>query len=247
MLSAAAISPERRAGSAADPRAAGAALIVTIAALLLLPADLRLLLVALALAGLALLARQLRRLLRRLRLVLPMIAVFCAFIALRMADGTTLYSFAGLELTRGGLQAATALGARLLLLASASLLFVLSIPLQQLTAALAALRLPARVIAVLWLTERVLVLLGDDLRRSLEALRVRAGTLSRAARMRAAARIGGTFLLRAVARSERLADAMAARGFQGRVPVLRSLRWRSHDTALCAGSILFFTALWMVR
>ncbi|MDT8324421.1 MAG: energy-coupling factor transporter transmembrane component T [Bacteroidota bacterium] len=246
MLSAAAISPAHRASTGVDPRAAMFLLVLTVAALLLLPADLRLLLPAAGIGAIALGAGQGKALLRRLRLLLPMLLFFTAFVAFRAASGTELLSFAGLTLTRGGLSTAAELVLRLTLLAAASLLFSLRVPQQQFVAALAALRLPSRVTAVLWLAERMLVLLGEDIRRMLECLRARSGTLSRSARIRAAARIGGTFLLRAVGRSERLADAMSARAFTGRIPVLRTLQWRTRDTALCAGSTVFFSLLWIL-
>jgi cobalt/nickel transport system permease protein len=220
-------------------------LLMAIPSLLLLPADLRLSVPAAVIAAIAIATGQARPLLRRLRLLLPMLLFFTAFVAFRAASGAELLSVAGLTLTHGGLSTAAELGLRLLLLAAASLLFSLRVPLQQSVAALDSLRLPQRVIAILWLTERILVLLADDFRNMLDCLRARAGTLTRPARLRAAAHISGTFLLRAVGRSERLADAMSARGFTGRVPVLRTPRWRTRDTALCAATAVLFSLLWI--
>jgi cobalt/nickel transport system permease protein len=171
-------------------------------------------------------------LLRRLRFVLPMLAALGLLVLLRTDGRDVLFRFAGLDLTREALAAAGDTVLRLLLIACASLLFTLLVPLSHAVHGLRRLRLPHSVIAVAWLTERFLMLLTSDLKRMSDGIRARSAALSLSRRVLLGARISGSFLVRAVGRSERLADAMTARGFDGRIPLSPDARWTPRDSAV---------------
>ena len=169
-------------------------------------------------------------LLRRLRFVLPMLAALGLLVVQRTDGRDILFRFAGLDLTREALAAAGGTVLRLLLIACASLLFTLLVPLSHAVHGLRRLHLPHSVISVAWLTERLLMLLTSDLKRLMDGVRARSAALSPPRRVLLGARFSGSFLVRAVGRSERLADAMTARGFDGRIPVLPDARWTPRDS-----------------
>jgi cobalt/nickel transport system permease protein len=217
-----------------------------IATLLWVPADLRLLLPAFIMTGLAVATSTLPLVLRRLRLLLPMLLALGVIVLLRSAHGTIYWSVAGVALSHEGFVAAGTVIARLLLIGAASLLFITVIPLPRIVAALQWMRLPRTFIAVAWLTERLLALLSADAHRMLESVRARSAALPLPRRILVAARVSGTFLLRAVGRSERLADALSARGFDGRVPTLQRLCWTARDSGFVLLSTCTITLLWLL-
>ena len=100
------------------------------------------------------------------------------------------------------------------------------------------LRLAHTVVSVAWMTERFLALLTTDLRRTMDGVRARSAALSFPRRVLLGSRFAASYLLRAVSRSEHLADAMTARGFDGRIPALPGARWDVRDTFAASGSIV---------
>lgn len=183
---------------------------------------------------------------RRLRLVLPMLLALGVFIALRAEGGTPLFHIPGRAVTVEGLTLAGTTVLRLLAVACASLLFTLLVPMAHIVAGLRALRLPPAMIAVTWLTERFLVLLAADARHLMEGVRARSAALPLPRRILVASRISGTFLVRAVSRSEHMADAMTARHFDGRIPPHPSQRWTLRDTlsGVLALAVILFALLY---
>jgi cobalt/nickel transport system permease protein len=158
-------------------------------------------------------------------------------VLLRTEGRDVLVRFAGIDLTREALAAAGGTVLRLLLIACASLIFTLLVPLSHAVHGLRRLRLPHSVISVVWLTERLLTLLTSDLKRLMDGVRARSASMSLPRRVLLGARISGSFLVRAVGRSERLADAMTARGFDGRIPVFSAATWTQRDSAVGLASL----------
>jgi cobalt/nickel transport system permease protein len=176
--------------------------------------------------------RVIRPLLRRLRFVLPMLLALGLLVLLRTEGRDIAFRLAGMDVTREALLAAGDTVLRLLLVAVASLCFTLLVPLSHLVYGLRRLRLPRSVVSVTWMTERFLVLLSGDLRRMMDGVRARSAALAFPRRVLLGARIGGSFLVRAVGRSERIADAMLARGFDGEIPLHPTACWSLRDTAV---------------
>jgi cobalt/nickel transport system permease protein len=227
-----------------DPRAAMLLLACTCAAIVASPADARLLLFATGILFLALKRSLALLLLRRILLLLPMsagVGMYMYFAASGSMDpGPEIRG-----LSPDALALSSVAVARMLLIASASLLFGLSVPMQQLAAALRALRVPDPVVSVLWMSERLFYLLVSDARRMLETVRARSVGLSVRLRIRTVSRMSSAFLVRAVSRSDRMADALLARGFDGRVPTIHALRWCVRDTLACcvAAALLSLTVM----
>jgi cobalt/nickel transport system permease protein len=236
---------EESAGSnGIDPRAAMLLLLCTCAAILVSAADARLLLIGIGILTVALLRSCALRLLRRLLFLLPMsfgLGVYMYFAAAGNAEATTVIP----GLSSDALATSAAAVARMLLIAAASLLFGLSVPMQALAAALRALRVPDSAVSVLWMTERLFHLLLSDARRLFESVRARSTALSVRLRVSTVSRMSAAFLVRAVSRSDRMADALLARGFDGRVPVIQTLRWRVTDTLTCCVAAALLTLIFL--
>lgn len=229
-----------------DPRALLLLLAACTGSAVFLPADLRLAFLAVLLIVSAVAAGKARALLRRLRIVLPMTFAIGAAVALQSPGEHVLWRIIGVDITREGLTAGGVVALRLLLVAAASLLFTLLVPISDAVAALRQLRLPSTVIAVAWLTDRFLTLLAADARRMMESVQARSAALSLPRRISVGSRVSGTFLVRAVGRSDTLADAMTARGFDGRIPALRRLQWNTRDTVITAAALALLLLLWLL-
>ena len=242
---AAASSPSAAHARHGDPRALLLLLAGTAVSGILLPADLRLGLLAALLFLSAIVTGTTGALLRRLRIVLPMTLAIGAAVALQSPGEQVLWRIIGIEITREGLAAGGVVALRLLLVAAASLLFTLLVPISDAVAALRQFRLPSTVIAVAWLTDRFLTLLAADARRMMQSVQARSAALSLPRRISVGSRVSGTFLVRAVGRSDTLADAMTARGFDGRIPALRLLRWQRRDTVIAAAGLALLLLLWL--
>ncbi|MCZ7557030.1 MAG: energy-coupling factor transporter transmembrane protein EcfT [Bacteroidia bacterium] len=224
-----------------DPRAALLLLLCVCAVIVASPTDARLAAIAAGIVLVAGLQHCLPQLLRRLLLLLPM----------SIGLGVHMFFTAGDSGMAIGRESPDALAmsvgtvSRLLLIAAASMLFGLIVPIQRLATALRVLKVPASAVSVLWMTERLFLLLIADARRMLEAVRVRSTSLSLRFRIMILSRIAGAFLVRAVSRSDRMADALLARGFDGNIPVLHPLRWQVTDTLICCSAAALLLIIWL--
>lgn len=178
-----------------------------------------------------------RRLLRRLRFVAPMLLAFGVIVLLRAPGENALFRLPGVTITREAVAAAGWITFRLLVVATASMLFTLLVPLSHAVDGMRRLRVPRTVVSVAWMTERFLAMLTSDLRRTMDGVRARSAALAFPRRVLVGTRITGSFLLRAVSRSERLADAMTARGFDGSIPSLPGARWIRRDSFVALGCL----------
>ena len=228
-----------------DPRALLLLLAACAGSAVFLPANFRLAILAMLLIASAIAAGKTGALFRRLRIVIPMTLAIGAVVALQSPGEQVLWRIIGIEITREGCTAGGLAALRLLLVAAASLLFTLLVSISDVVAALRQLRMPSTVVAVAWLTDRFLTLLAADARRMMESVQARSAALSLPRRIGVSTRVSSTFLVRAVGRSDTLADAMTARGFDGRIPVLRRLRWQRRDTAIAAVGLSLLLLLWL--
>ena len=129
---------------------------------------------------------------------------------------------------------------RLILISVAAIILTASTPPTELLAAMRWFRAPWTIITILMLTSRYLNVMEDETRRSSRAWRSRlvGGSIYRHAV--SLGMVAVTLARRAVERSDRIALAMVARGFEGRLPVPPLPRLRMGDVVACA---LFITAL----
>lgn len=164
--------------------------------------------------------------LRRSLVALPLLLM-----AAPLAFTTPGEPLPGLPITRPGLEKVAVLSARTWLAVQAAALLALAVPLADLLAALERLGLPGVLGSVLRLGLRYVGLVGQEAGRMNRARAARSGEGAPgvASRARLAGAMAGHLFLRSLDRSERVYQAMAARGYDGRnLPLTRPLaplRW----------------------
>ncbi len=113
-------------------------------------------------------------------------------------------------------------------------------PPQELLAALRRLRFPALLLTVLSLTARYLLTLQDEARRMMQARDARGRSQSLLRRVKTTGALVGSLFLRSYERAERVGQAMAARGFDGTLPVIDRTYFTGRDAAV---TLLFVAAI----
>ncbi len=106
------------------------------------------------------------------------------------------------------------------------------------------LRFPTLVILILSFMYRFIFLLIDEAERMLMAFQSRYVHLSVLTRLKYLAQEIGVLFIRTFERSERVYQAMEARGFQGKIYSLSHFRWKGLDSAVL---VLFSVALILLR
>ena len=190
--------------------------------------------------------------LRRALLALPF--VLAALPLLVTVEGTPLLSVeAGrwtIALSRNGLERFVSIALKSWLSVQAAIVLTATTPLLDLLVAMRALHLPKLLVAVLSLMWRYLSVLIDEALRMIRARESRSGSLSGRGggsllwRARVTGGMAGTLFLRGYERSERIYNAMLARGYDGSIrsfPV-RPLSWPQR-LALLAGLTLLLLLL----
>ncbi len=190
----------------------------------------------LALAALLVLAAAVGRvsvrwLAARLAFLVPLAAflgLLVIFARVRGPDDGLYVALLGREISRAAAWASASIVAKsaLCLLAASVLLGTTSA--ERVLVALSALRVPALFVALCALAFRYVFLLTDEMQRMVRAMRARGKTKGLRRTVRVLAAMTGALLVRSYMRSERVALAMVARGFSGKMPLgsLSPLRWR---------------------
>jgi cobalt/nickel transport system permease protein len=115
----------------------------------------------------------------------------------------------------------------------------------RLLAALSSLRMPRILIALLAMTDRYVHVLGDEAVRMVRARDSRGRQARVRARAHTAGAMVGSLLVRSTDRADRVASAMAARGFAGDIPMLARGRLSVWDGVACAAfSALCAAIVW---
>lgn len=161
-------------------------------------------------------------LLRRLLLLAPFVLVAAAAPLLR----------------QGGLDAALGMLAKAGLGCSALVLLAATTPVDELLAALAALRCPRFLVLQFGLTARYLHLLAEEASRLRRAAVARGFTPRHLLHARVLGDLIGALFLRSVARAERVHAAMLARGFVGELVAPEPRRLCPRQTLLAAGVLI---------
>lgn len=146
--------------------------------------------------------------------------VSCAVLVL--APGAPIARVGPVAVTDAGLLRFGSILGRAAVALGAAVILVGTTPFDELVRALRALRVPATVTTALGLAYRFLYILNDEVERLRRAARSRNAAAGAASRRRLLVGITSAALSRSFDRSERLHQAMLARGFTGRMPVLRS-------------------------
>ena len=128
----------------------------------------------------------------------------------------------------------------------AAILMAFTTPFQDLLWGMRALRLPATLVSIVGFMYRYLFVLADEALRLMRARAARSGVAagtrgggSLAWRGRVAGGLVGNLTLRAFERSERIHDAMVARGFQGELKTLDAPLMTNRDWNALVGWVTF--------
>lgn len=183
----------------------------------------------------------LRRLLAAQALLLP-----CLVILPFTVPGQPM-AWGPIRATQEGLELALLLNLRALGILTLGFAVVYSTPMVVWLRAVQALGFPRRLVEITLMTYRYLFTLGWELTRMRWALAVR-GFRNRPTRAtwRTLAQVLGVTLLRSLERTERVRQALACRGFQGRLRTLHEFRAGPADWLKSVAGILLAAGLWMV-
>lgn len=216
----------------ADPRLKFVATIATILAITLLPVGA---FAALGIMWLALVAASSVAQLGPLRLsrsgfiAAPFLVAAVPLIFVRPGD--PIGSIGPLTISGEGLVMFATIAAKSWLSVQAALLLTFTTPFHDLVDALRDLRLPRILVAIIGFMYRYLAVLGDEASRMLRARSARSATAAAGAsggsigwRAKVTGQMVGSLFLRSYERSERIYDAMRARGFDGTYPHLATQR-----------------------
>lgn len=193
------------------------------------------------------------------RWILPRMLIEAPFIVLAVllpfAEGGERVEFAGLQLSVAGLYAAWGIVIKGTLGVAASLTFAATTTARELPLALSRLGVPGLVTSIVVLMIRYVDVLAAEARR-MRMARISRGDSPRALHQAGAVAkgVGGLFL-RSYERGERVYLAMAARGFDGRVPDLAMAGGPAHPRTAdwvaallpAAAAIVVVSTAWVLR
>ncbi|MCB2205763.1 energy-coupling factor transporter transmembrane protein EcfT [bacterium] len=230
-----------------DARAAMLMLLAAVITLILLPHLTALALAALLLFAFAGFTHKLFMLLRRTRVLLPGSMLIGVLAALASAQQRG----EGLQVDAVAFTGGVMVSGRIFLIGCSTLLFILCIPIERVVNAMKRMHLPDTTVTLLWLANSFLKQLQREARGTMMAIRVRGAGRSLPRKLLAASYLSTTFLLRAVGKSERMADVLAARGFRGTLPLQYTsddehTGWRMRDSIAVLASLLLFTILMLL-
>jgi cobalt/nickel transport system permease protein len=124
--------------------------------------------------------------------------------------------------------------------AFAALLLIATTPMPALIGGLEWLHAPPFLLQVMQFLYRYLVVLMEEAGAMRQAAMVRAASL-RTLQFRQAAAAAGVLFARSSARAQAIHRAMIARGFEGRIPTFRLVRFRLSDAAFLAATVILVT------
>jgi cobalt/nickel transport system permease protein len=138
-----------------------------------------------------------------------------------------------------GLDAAAALRYTLRVNAAALLAMSLVVPMriQAISRTLAALKTPRKLITLFVLTHRYLFVLIEGLATALTSMRLRGGRQRMLGEWKALSHVFAATLVKSADRSDRVFQAMTARGFTGTFPSIRLAGWHIRDALFLTGAL----------
>ncbi len=173
---------------------------------------------------------------------LALVAPFALLIGLfnPLLDRELLF-FVGPIGISGGWVSFASIMMRFLLTVSAALILIATTGFNSVCLALTRLGMPGILVVQLLLLYRYIFVLADEAVRVMRAYSLRAPT-SKGVPLHIYRSLAGVLLLRALDRAHRIYIAMRCRGFEGEMPLVRTLRFGFIDTAYVLAWTVFFVA-----
>jgi len=180
----------------------------------------------------------------RLGTAVTMYFLFLIWLPFVIEEGQPTLNLGIVALSLPGLERLVVLSAKLASMISLMLVMLATTPLHQTLKAARALWLPRLLVFLMLMTYRYVFLLIDEFARLRIALRVR-GFRNRANlhSYRTIGQVAGTLLVRSHERSERVAQAMKSRGFDGEFRTLVDFRTTAGDVLGFAAIVSFAAGL----
>jgi cobalt/nickel transport system permease protein len=174
----------------------------------------------------------------RLSAALALPAFFVLWLPFVHQPGDSLREVAGVVLSDTGVLRGLTLLMKAASIVSVILVLLGTAPVHDSLKAAQSLRMPGWLVHLVLMSYRYVGLLGEEFMRLRTALRVR-GYRNRAClhSYRTVGQVAGTLLVRGHERSERVAQAMRCRGFDGRFRSLLAFQTRGVDVLFCAAAI----------
>ena len=126
--------------------------------------------------------------------------------------------------------------------ALAALLLISTTPMPDLIAGLEWLRAPAFLLQVMQFLYRYLIVLMQEAGAMRQASLSRAGSI-RTLQFRQASAAAGVLFVRSWARAQAIHRAMVSRGFEGRIPAFRRMKFELADVGFVAGAAVLIIGL----
>jgi len=183
----------------------------------------------------------------RLALALPFVLIAAFSIPFLDHGGRQIAMLpGGLVISEAGLMIFQAVVVKAAVCIAALSLLGETTPPEELLAALRQLRFPGLLVTILSLTVRYLLILRDEARRMMQARNARGPGRGLLRRANIAGAMVGSLFLRSYERAERVGQAMAARGFDGTLPVVtrNHFAWRDTIVALLFVAATATLTLW---
>lgn len=177
---------------------------------------------------------------RRMTTAMVFFAFFLIWLPFVIEEGHEVLSLGWLQISLTGSARLFRLSATLSAMLTYVLVLLATTPLPSIAKAASALWMPRPLVLLVLLTYRYAFLLLDELGRLRIALRVR-GFRNRANlhSYRTIGQVAGTLLVRSHERSERVAQAMLARGFDGQFHSLEEFAWAGKDVLVFAALVAY--------
>jgi cobalt/nickel transport system permease protein len=188
-------------------------------------------------------ARLTSKFLRRFGTALPFILTLCVLLPF-FQPGRTLWSYGPLEVSAEGVWTALRVAAAASLCVGGMSLIWASTSEAGLLAGLRGVGLPESFVGVIGFMIRYLHVLRPELHRLADARAGRMIGAHRHGRLRSTGNMIGALFLRAHDRAERVADAMAARCFDGQRRTLRPHHWHAGEVV---GGVMFVALVLALR
>lgn len=161
-------------------------------------------------------------------------------------SGNIIASILGFKIYRSGLDNFLVINLKMILIYSVSLLVTRATGIFRFLKSLEILKIPSWIISILTYMHRLFYLLKAEMSRMQLAFSSRYYYLPQHKRLKMLSGIVIVYLTRIVERSDRTYLAMVSKGFTGKMPNGKNIRWTIRDSFLSVGFVTYFGFLFYV-
>ena len=153
------------------------------------------------------------------------------------------YKIGTLSIYYQGIQSFLDVNIRSILIYSTSLIFINETSVRGILKTLTSLHMPKWIEAIVIYMQRFMLIISSEFTRMHLAFSARSFGMNWPRKSLSVAKMSGVYFSRLIDRSERLHQAMIARGFNGEIYTRFKLKWKTMDTVFLFTNLLFFCLL----